>query len=333
MEATPLLRTEAGAASPCYLRSKGADVDPKDARAVSLAGSQHGLLTRMQAAQLGFGPSAIRHRLDSGRWMHAQRGVYRLVGAPMTWLQRVLASCLALDAIASHRTAAVLWGIDGFRPGRPEVSICQRRRVEQPDAHVHRSTQLALANGTKRQGIPVTGLARTLLDLGAVVSTRQVELAIDDCRRDHRVQWPDLFETLVLHSRRGRNGCGPLRAVLDERYGEKAVPGSRFNRMVERLLVDAGLPAPVLEHTVTRADGVFAGRVDLAYPSHQVAIELDGKATHLDADAFEHDHQRMNELRLAGWFVLAFTWRFYRECPDQLVSQVAAALRSASEEA
>ena len=128
------------------------------------------------------------------------------------------------------------------------------------------------------------------------------------------------------HSRRGRNGVGVLRELLEERYGT-TIPDSWFGRLVADLLEGAGLPVPVIEHDVHGPGGRWLARVDLAYPERRVAIELDSKAHHLHEAAFETDRVRQNGLELAGWTVLRFTWAFYSRHPVRLCAQVDAALR------
>ena len=300
-----------------------------DRELLDLALRQHGLIRRDQALHLGMTPDGIRHRVARGSWVRTQRGVYRLAAVKVTWAQRVLTVCLAARAVASHRTAAVLWDVGGVRPGRPEVTIARGRRIRAHDARVHQSTQADRFDTRLVNSIPATGLARTLVDLGAVLPMTRVEEAIDDARRRRLVDWIELHDALVLHARRGRDGVGAFRAVLEERYGETVVPDSLFNRRVQRLLVDHGLPSPSIEHEVRTAGGTFVARIDLAYPELRLAIELDGKATHLTARAFERDHVRLNRLRLEGWLVLAFTWQFFIERPERLVANVRAALHQA----
>lgn len=298
-----------------------------DREMLHLAMRQHGLITRRQAMGAGLTADAIRHRTKSGTWVRVHPGVYRLAAAPTTWEQRVLAACFLADGVASHRTAGVLWGIGSLRRGAPEVTIPRRRRIRLSGVRVHQSTQADRFDTHTVNAIPTTGVGRTLVDLGAVLPATIVEEAMDDARRRHLVDWIELHDALVLHSRRGRDGVGVFRSVLEDRYGEGRVPDSVFNRRVQRLIVASGLPEPEVEHEVRGPTGVFIARVDLAYPDRCVAIELDGKATHLTATAFERDRERLNGLLLAGWSVLAFTWQHFTEQPEQLVSKVSAALR------
>ena len=117
-----------------------------------------------------------------------------------------------------------------------------------------------------------------------------------------------------------------MRALLDVRYGESVVPDSRWNRMVETLLIDAGLPTPRLEYEVTAESGEFIARVDLAYPRQKLAIELDSIRWHHNLESFEKDPRRKNVLLVAGWRVLTFTWSDYAENPTGLTATVRSAL-------
>jgi very-short-patch-repair endonuclease len=247
--------------------------------------------------------------------------VYRVGGAPDTWEQRVLCACLLGLAIASHRTAAALWRLDRFTEHLVEVSVDRWRRFERPGVVVHESLDLDRIEPVERRGIPCTPLDRTILDLGAVMRFAEYDLMVQRVVASGRISWQELLAVLVKHARRGRDGAGRLRAVLDERYG--IVPaGSDFEVLVERLLVDHGLPKPVRQHEVRSAKGWFIARVDLAYPERKIAIELDGRAFHSDAEAFERDRERQNQLVLRGWTVLRFTWKQLLDEPGRIVQTV-----------
>jgi hypothetical protein len=225
-------------------------------------------------------------------------------------------------AVASHRSAAVLWELEGCRPGVPELTLPNGRRYRRPGVRTHESTDLHLVTVVRRRGIPTTPVARTLLDLGGVLHRDRVHVAIDHARRRRLTDWDALLTTLIDHARRGRNGVGTLRAILDDHYGEEAAD-SGFERLVIALLLAAGLPRPVLHHEVTVRGHTC--HIDLAYPDERIAIELDG-LDHLRPEVFEVDRPRQNSVVLDGWAVLRFTWRQYRDRPDEVVADVRQAL-------
>lgn len=290
---------------------------------------QHGLIHRSQALEDGMTSGQIVQRLRTGRWERVARGVYRHAATRPTRLSRLLAVCLAHNALASHRSAAALHRIDGYSLDRIEVIevvVASNRSPAVKGAQLHKSAQMGLAKPTVREAIPVTGVGRTVLDLAAVVGRKQLDDTIDAVLRDGRLRLWDLYGVLVTHSRQGRNGCLALRAALDARMGDGGVPLSRWSRMVSALLAGAGLDRPCFEYPIYSADGEFIAQVDLAYPDRCLAIELDSVRWHHNLHSFSHDRQRRNRLLLAGWDVLSFTWDDYARRPDQLCATVAAAV-------
>lgn len=269
----------------------------------------------------------IGRRIETGRWTRIYRGVYRLAGVPPTWLGNARGAALMAEGFVSHRGAARIWAIDGYERARIELTVATDRRPElDGTVKIHRSTQMSLAGRTTRRGVPVAGLSRTVLDLAAVAGRLELNAAVDSVIRNRRLRWHDLMGVLVRHSRRGRDGCGKLRALLDERYGERRPPDSVFNRMVRNLLVDASVGRPVFEHEI-RHRGNFVARVDLAFPADRLAIELDSRAYHDNELSFVADRRRANRIVNEGWTLLSFTWEDYADRPHVLVQTVRDALR------
>ena len=134
----------------------------------------------------------------------------------------------------------------------------------------------------------------------------------------------------MAHARPGRDGIAALRAALEARFGENAVPLSDWSRMVATLLEDAHLPRPAFEYRIMDGDGSLVAQVDLAYPAERLAIELDSVRWHFNLESFVADPQRRNQTLLAGWTVLTFTWDDYAKRPAALCSTVATALRRAA---
>ena len=297
-------------------------------RAAQLAATQHGLISAAQCRDLGVTRSTIHRRVASAAWVREAPSVYRIAGAPRTWQARALAAVISAGpgALASHRTAAHLWGLEGFpAPGRIEVTVPRHARPQRRSSVVtHETLAYDLAGATRRWGVPVTGPARTVIDLAAVLDDETELLrALDETRRLRLATWPALWEALILHARRGRPGIVRARGTILRRYGRR-VPDTEFARLFMLLLDDAGLPGPVAEHWVY-GEG-WRHRLDLAYPQRMVAIELDGKESHLTDEAFEADPVRDNRLCLAGWDVLHYTWHRFVDAPSEVVREVRAAL-------
>lgn len=288
---------------------------------------QHGIFTLAQARDSGIDERAVRHGVEVGAWTSVHAGVYRVTAAPFSWRGRLMAACLAGRALASHRSAAVLWELDGFGEEAPEISRPRGTNFRAAGVRSHESTDLPMAEPVVIDGIPTTGIARTLVDIGAVVPLWKVERAVDEALRRNLLTIQDTWAVLIRHSRRGRRGCGKLRAVLNDRIPAGSTD-SWFERLFLRALGDTSIPMPATQHVVRDRAG-YVVRVDVAWPEQKVAVELDGKAFHLNAEAFEHDAAVRNRLRVDGWVVLVVTWKMFTEQPFTVWSQIPRALERA----
>jgi hypothetical protein len=302
---------------------RGAMAD--DLRATRLLSRQHGIITWDQALALGYTRHQIQGRVASGTWIRVARGVYRHHLQPSTWHNRLLTPCLASGTVASHRSSAALWQLDGCPRSRLEVVVEGNRRLRLAGVRVHRTDAWDQLGTVTIDGIPTTGIERTLIDLAGVVSDRRLRQAVDDARRRQLTDWPRLAAALDAHARPGRPGIVAFRALLDHYRGHNELPLSDWSNLVADLLVRAGLPRPVLEHPVTDGTG-FRALLDLAYPSHRLALELDSLAWHFNHESFHRDPVRRNRLLVLGWRVLTVTWAEFAEHPDRLVATVRDAL-------
>lgn len=289
-----------------------------------IARRQLDVISYPQLRHLGVNDQLLDSWKRSGMLARVERGVYLLAGAQLTFPARTMSLCLASGGIASHRTAAALHRLAGCRPGAPELTIERGQSFRRRGVRVHESTDLHLIAPMAMNGIPTTPVARTLVDLGAVAPARveDATLGAVDCRL---TTWSILLSTLVAHSRKGRRGCGPLRAVLDEHYGDPT--DSHLERRFLRLILAAGLPRPVAQFDV-KDDRGFIMRLDFAYPELMIAIEIDSIKHHATDTAFEADPIKRNRLRIAGWLLLEFTSRRLRHRPTAVCEEVAEAIRA-----
>jgi very-short-patch-repair endonuclease len=276
-----------------------------DDRAAAIARRQHGLITRRQARDAGISADAIQTRLRSMRWVSVEPGVYIINGAPLTPKARLLAACIAFDGFASHRSDAALLDLDGYRLDIIELSIPRGRHVKRDDIVFHESTDLDRFEPIWLDGIPATPPERLAVDLGAVVPFARFDRTVDEMIRRRLFSWPEAYAQLVRHSRRGRNGVGALRALLDLRY--EVDPGdSHLEDAFLRELRRRRFPEPVLQLSIFDANGIFIARVDCAYPYHRIAIEIDSRKHH-GAPQFEADRLKRDRLTAEGWAVQEIT--------------------------
>lgn len=296
-----------------------------DARIARIAARQHGAVSRAQAFRAGATRRMIGHRLATGRLEVVLPSVYLIAGTPRTFRLEVMAACLASGGVASHRAAGALWSIDGVAEGAVEVSAPRRVRIRGLRAtEVH---DLAPRDVTTVGPIPVTSVARTIVDVAARLDPEALEVALDDALRRRLVTPARLRETFDRLHYPGRTGAGALRSLLEARPSLGSVPDSPLETRMLRLLRRARLPEPVLHHRVTEGSRTVA-IIDLAYPRHNVAIELDGYRYHQGRRPWQRDMRRMNVLILLGWRVLRFTDEDVRTRSHEVVRSVASALRS-----
>jgi len=131
----------------------------------------HGLITRAAATEAGVSRASWYRALAAVRIEMVQPGVARLWGSPRTRQQRIAAAVLSIGggAMASHRSAAFLWGVQ--RPRGDPVDLVVARDQHVPDlvgVEVHHPTDRADLVPVIRDGIAVTSPSRMLRDLATV---------------------------------------------------------------------------------------------------------------------------------------------------------------------
>jgi uncharacterized protein DUF559 len=173
---------------------------------------------------------------------------------------------------------------------------------------LHRSRCLDARDTTHQQGIPVTTVPRTLLDLAATVRSDRLERALAQAQRlelyDHRA-----IESVIARS----NGHRGTRVLAEATAREEPKwTRSELEAWFLGLVRDAGLPEPLVNFSLTAPDHPRL-EVDFYWPTHHLIVELDGWQTHRTRAAFETDRARDAALTAAGCNVLRFTWRTQEE--------------------
>ena len=290
-----------------------------DRIAEDLARNQFGIITRTQAQACGLSARQIDHRVRSGAWVRRYPGVYAMRAATDSWLGDVLAAALDTGGVASHRCAAALWELEIFDEPPVEIAVRKDKRSDH-STRLHQTTQWDLRDETLLSGIPCTGIERTLLDCAAVVSFRKLERLCEVAIRKNFTSWTQLAHALSIHSRQGRNGCGPMRRLLEFRLGDRTIPLSDFSRLIVQLLEANGIPKPKVEYRIVDEAGDLVLQTDLAWPRRKKAWELDGLAFHFGRTDVERDRRKRNRAIGLGWTIQEVLWSMYVDNPGQLVT-------------
>jgi hypothetical protein len=173
-----------------------------------------------------------------------------------------------------------------------------------PGIRLHRSRSLDARDTTKHEGIPITKVPRTLLDLAAIVRADRLERALAQAQRlqlyDHRA-----ITDLIARSN-GHPGTGALAKAIARH--EPKWTRSELEAWFLKIVRDAGLPEPLTNFLLAAPDHPRL-EVDLYWPTHRVIVELDGYETHRTRHAFEQDRARDAALTAAGYKIVRFTWR------------------------
>lgn len=240
--------------------------------------------------------------IERGWLVTLHRGVYavghRRLRREGFWLAAVLAA--GPGALLSHREAAALHGLRPAERTTVDVTVAARRRV--PGVQVHRVERLQAEDVAAVDGIPVTAVARTLVDLAAVLQPAALRKALEEAERSHRLDAGEIDAALVRARTRNGSGYAALRAALSElaSMGTTVTRSALEDRFLS--LLDAhGLPRP---QTNAQTMGV---EVDAMWPAARLVVELDGWEHHRTRAAFQRDRDRANALQAAGWTVLRFT--------------------------
>jgi very-short-patch-repair endonuclease len=275
-----------------------------------LALTQAGAISAAQLAEGGVSPYARRQLVAGGVLLRARRGVYLMAGAEGGWKQDLWTGLLAAgpSSFACRRSAAQLWDLDGVEPGAVDIGV--------GTGHAPRRSGTARLGGlrpvdlTVLDGIPVTSVPRTLVDLAATASPVIVERSFECALRRKLVTTAFLQHPgLPRHSRAGR----VLSDILAGRPPDAPPTDSDAETLFVQIARAVGLPAPQRQFRILI--GGRAYRIDFAWPALRLAVEIDGASVH-GPRQLGSDLRRQNHIVLDGWMILRFTWFMVAMEPD-----------------
>jgi very-short-patch-repair endonuclease len=271
-----------------------------------------------QLAELGYDRDLVLAEAKRGRLRPLHRRVYAVGHEALTWEGWCVAAVAAnAPCVASHWSAGWIWGLTRSRPSGKFHVTATTRRHRKLEFHVH-FAELTDEDTSSVQGIPVTSVARTALDLAALdpggTSRRLKRLEDGEHRLDLRQ-----FEALLARSK-GHKGWAALAEAVDLYRPDPTVTRSDVERRFRALIRRSGLPRPSTNFVVAGYE------LDCYWPEHLLAVELDTYGTHGSRLSFEEDRKRQRKLGELGITVERVTDRQLDLEPEDILRALAARL-------
>jgi len=271
---------------------------------------------------LGYDKRAV-HRLVAQGWLHrVHRGVYAVGHTRLSVKGKWMAAVLACGsgAALSQAHAAALHDLRTTPSGLIEVTAPGRRHV--PGVRAHRARTLDPHDVTVVDAIPVTTVARVLLDQAERLSPQRLRTLLEATLRQDLFDLNQIMATIARNA--GRHGIAPLTEALADLPDEAPWTQSEKERHFLEFARAHGLPEPSVNVVLLQDP------VDFFWPASRLIVEVDGWRFHKTHVAFEADRAKDAKHHVAGYVVLRLTpWRIDHDAPA-VAGEIRALLRRGS---
>jgi predicted transcriptional regulator of viral defense system len=264
-----------------------------------MAGGQHGIVRVPDLRAAGLNSSAVAKRRRRGVLHLQYPGVYSLGHAVLSREGRWLAAVFAggMGAVLSHLCAAALWRLIRYVPAIPDVLVRQGRRPVK-GINFHQYRKLDPLDAMKYRGIPVTTVARTLVDLTDILDAEELANVI------HEAQYRERFSLeatqRAMERANGRKNLKRLEQAITDSLNGSAGTRSRNEREFLKLLETHKIPKPLVN---TKVLGI---EVDCHWPQYNLVAEIDGPG-HARPRTQREDRAVDAALTAAGYTILRGT--------------------------
>jgi hypothetical protein len=273
-----------------------------DAELREAASKQFGIVDMTVIRRLAIKRTSIDRRVAVGLLIRIHRGVYRFATSTPNDRQRIAAARLSAgpSAIVIARSAATLHGLKV--PFALDIAVTPTKRIGVTGVNIFR-TAFHPDDVERVFGIPVTTIARTVVDLASQLRQDDLEKVIDDVLARRCATMAELVK--VANRCVGQSGVARLKIVLAARPGGTALFRSQMERDLDALFEAAGLGG-IPNYRIIDADGKERF-LDRAWPAEGVALELDTFFWHTGKKAWSDDRHRANATVATGWRILVAT--------------------------
>ncbi|MFC0450073.1 hypothetical protein [Rhodococcus jostii] len=278
------------------------------------------LICRQDALAAGFTDDEIRRLYTRGGWRRLGHGAYlgesEFEQATPEARHRLLIDAtvprMSSDAVLSHQSAAVMYGLPVWRTPLDRVQVTRNRRGGgriKTRLTVHCSSLDGRV--AEEDGYLVTTPSRMVVDLGRALPFEQAVVTGDAAVRAFGISPEDL--ACELASAQGRKGVGAARRVVQFLTGYSESVGESRSRVMFSTM---GLPLPSQQGVVRGYDGRTLGRVDFYIESSAFLGEFDGRVKYErmlkpgqgPSDAVFAEKRREDAMRELGFQMVRWTW-------------------------
>jgi very-short-patch-repair endonuclease len=289
-----------------------------DQAAAALARGQHGVFSRRQLYAAGASAKIIRARLASGLWVQMAPDVFAVTSHPGTWKRQLMAAVLGeRDAIVFGVPAAAVHGLEGFRPGHPEVVVARRSAHVSTLARVHQSDAF---RGTKVDGIPVLTVPETFVALASIVPPHRLRPAFEAAVIDRTLTVGSMQRRLLDFLGSRRPGLAHLKSLVDEYSSEELiVPESVLEVALYAILGRPGMPPYRRQQPLPWAP---EQRADAMLSTAPVIVEADGRRWHTRIADLARDLRRDRLATSHGHATLRYTYAELTADADGVAAEI-----------
>jgi hypothetical protein len=274
--------------------------------------------------------SAVRHRIESGRWRRVHRGVFLTHTGPVGRAEGLWVASLAAGngrpALIAGVTALRVLGLrlpDDAEPIHVLLPAHLTDRDPPPGVVVHRTRHLSRADARPGTAPPCTTAARSLIDAARWSLTDAGAVSLIAATFQQRLVTAAEVDAVLTTRPRIRRRPLIESAVADAAGGSESAYEIEFLRLCRK----AGLPRP--SRQAVRRDRAGRDRYrDVYFDAWQVQIEIDG-SQHMDVHGWYADMRTGNEIAISGVRLLRFPGWAIRYRPHEVVADVRAALHAA----
>jgi predicted transcriptional regulator of viral defense system len=188
---------------------------PDHQKLYEIAEEQAGYFTSAQAQIAGFSLPLLSYHATTGRYDRIDHGLYRFVQFPGSPYEDLFVAWLRTgpESVISHESALAVYELSDVLPAEVNIIVPRTASRRREGIRLH-TNQLRSDEVTRRDGLPITTVARTIADVIANgLPTELVEQAVREALRRGLTTRESLLDQA---ERRGGRISHVLKSILGE---------------------------------------------------------------------------------------------------------------------